>query len=85
VERLTFLAGALTRFETNTMAKKFDMGVFGEECEDAWRMKSHKDATEDLRLLTGVSLFSGGGIGDLALHASGVAAPLVFSTGFWAR
>jgi len=35
-------------------------------------MKSHKDATEDLRLLTGVSLFSGGGIGDLALHAAGV-------------
>lgn len=42
-----------------------------EECEDAWRMKSHRDATEDLRLLTGVSLFSGGGIGDLALHSAG--------------
>ncbi len=40
--------------------------------EDAWRMKSQKDAAEENKSLTGVSLFSGGGIGDLALRSSGV-------------
>ena len=35
-------------------------------------MKSQKDATEEKKTLTGVSLFSGGGIGDLALRSAGV-------------
>lgn len=35
-------------------------------------MKLHEDATQGQKSLTGVSLFSGGGIGDLALQSAGV-------------
>ena len=35
-------------------------------------MKLHEDATKGQKSLTGVSLFSGGGIGDLALQSAGV-------------
>lgn len=35
-------------------------------------MKSQKDTAEENKSLTGVSLFSGGGIGDLALRSAGV-------------